>query len=155
MEQGITDKLFEYQKTKQIAPKNNNLEKNNLSIINDWLEDYNSGFDTKLYHLKRFRMQLPPQKCSYNLEIAKKVEDIVKEEASDRKMRIAMSYAKGNQVVIEGIISWTEKGVFKESPFISFLLLDKDGLIIRERRHLTFQNWPAANKIKKLLALLY
>jgi hypothetical protein len=154
MEPGITDQLFDYQKTKQLALNYNNLEKINLSIIeNDWLEDYNSGFDTKIYHSKRFRMQLPPQKCSYNLKIAEKVEDMVKEEAPDRKMRIAMSYAKGNQVVVEGIISWTEKGVFKESPFLSFLLLDKDRLLIRERRHLTLQNWPAANKIRELLDL--
>jgi len=64
-----------------------------------------------------------------------------------------MSYAKGNQVVVEGIISWTEKGEFRETPFISFLLLDQDGLIIRDRRHITLKNWPGADKLKERLGL--
>jgi len=151
---GITDKLYEYQKTKQFEVRLSDLEKRNLSIIEgEWLEGYNTGFTTKLFHPQRFRMQLPPQKCSYNLTIAKEIETIVKEQAPDRKMQIAMSYAKGNQVVVEAIISWTENGVFKETPFLSFLLLDKDGLIIRDRRHITLQNWPAAEKMKERLGL--
>ena len=151
---GLADKLYEYQKTKQLEVKYSDLEKRNLSIIEDeWLEGYNTGFSTKVFHPQRFRMQLPPQKCSYNLKIASEIETIVKEETPDRRMRIAMSYVKGNQVVVEGIISWTEKGVFRETPFISFLLLDKDGLIIRDRRHITLQNWPAAEKIKERLGL--
>lgn len=150
----LIDRIFDYQKIKQMEVKFSNLEKRNLSIIeNMWLETYNSGFNTKVFHPKRFRMQLPPQKCSYNLKITKEIEEIVKEEAPDRKMRLAMSYAKGNQVVVEGIISWTEKGVFRETPFLSFLLLDKNGLIIRDRRHITLQNWPAANKMKERLGL--
>jgi hypothetical protein len=151
---GVTDRLYEYQKTKQVEVKHSDLEKMNLSIIeNKWIETYNAGFDTSIFHPERFRMQLPPQKCSYNLDVAKEIEKIIKEEAADRKMRIAMSYAKGNQVVVESILSWTEKGVYKESPFISFLLLDKDGLIIRDRRHITLQNWPAAKKVKERLGL--
>jgi len=151
---GITDKLYEYQKTKQFEVRLSDLEKRNLSIIEgEWLEGYNTGFTTKIFHPQRFRMQLPPQKCSYNLTIAKEIETIVKEQAPDRKMQIAMSYAKGNQVVVEAIISWTENGVFKETPFLSFLLLDKDGLIIRDRRHITLQNWPAAEKMKERLGL--
>ncbi len=98
-------------------------------------------------------MQLPPQRCSYNLDISKKIESSIKEEAPDRKMRLAMTYAKGNQVVVESIISWTENGAFRETPFISFLLLDKDGLIIRDRRHFTLQNWPGAEKMKEQLGL--
>ncbi|MHA2035926.1 MAG: hypothetical protein ACW98X_05800 [Promethearchaeota archaeon] len=150
----LVDKLFEYQKTKQLEVQVSDLEKRNLSIIEDeWLEDYNSGFTRKIFHPQRFRMQLPPQKCSYNLDVAEEIEAITKEEAPDRKMRIAMSYAKGNQVVVEGIISWTEKRVFRETPFLSFLLLDKDGLVIRDRRHITLQNWPAAEKMKERLGL--
>ena len=151
---GITDKLYEYQKTKQFEVRLSDLEKRNLSIIEgEWLEGYNTSFTTKIFHPQRFRMQLPPQKCSYNLTIAKEIETIVKEQAPDRKMQIAMSYAKGNQVVVEAIISWTEKGVYKETPFISFLLLDKEGLIIRDRRHITLKNWPAADKMKERLGL--
>jgi len=153
-EAGVTDRLYDYQKAQQLDIKLSDLEKKNLSIIEGgWLDTYNTGFDTELFHPERFRMQLSPQKCSYNLKIAKKIEEIIKEVAPDRKMHLAMSYAKGNQVVVEGIISWTEKGIFKESPFISFLLLDKDGLIIRDRRHSTLQNWPAAEKMKKQLGL--
>lgn len=98
-------------------------------------------------------MQLPPQRCSYNLNIVKEIETIGKEEAPDRNMHLAMSYAKGNQVVVEAIISWTEDGALKETPFMSFFLLDKDGLIIRERRHITMQNWPAAKKMKERLGI--
>ena len=153
-EAGVTDRLYDYQKAQQLDIKLSDLEKKNLSIIEGgWLDTCNTGFDTELFHPERFRMQLPPQKCSYNLKIAKKIEEIIKEVVPDRKMHLAMSYAKGNQVVVEGIISWTEKGIFKESPFISFLLLDKDGLIIRDRRHITLQNWPAAEKMKKQLGL--
>ncbi|MHA2007987.1 MAG: hypothetical protein ACXABO_06500 [Promethearchaeota archaeon] len=152
--EGVTDRLYDYQKTQQLPVRLSDLEKRNMSIIEGkWLETYNTNFDTKIFHPKRFRMQLPPQKCSYNLEIAKEIEAIVKEEAPSRKMRLAMTYAKGNQVVVEGIISWTEKGVFRESPFISFLLLDKDGLIIRDRRHITLQNWPGAEKTRERLGL--
>ena len=153
-EAGVTDRLYDYQKTRQLKVRLSNLEKRNLSIIEDkWLKAYNTGFNTKIFHPERFRMQLPPQKCSYNLNIAKEIEIIVKEEAPDRNMRLGMSYAKGNQVVVEGIISWTEKGVFRETPFMSFLLLDKDGLIIRDRRHLTLQNWPGADKMIERLGL--
>lgn len=106
-----------------------------------------------IYHPDRFRMQLPPQRCSYNLKVAKEIEEIIMKEAPDRNMRIAMSYAKGNQVVVEAIMSWIEEGALKETPFMSFLLLDKDGLIIRERRHITMQNWPVAKKMKERLGI--
>jgi len=153
-EAGITDKLFDYQKAKQLDVKLNDLEKKNLSIIeSEWLKSYNTDFNMNIYHPDRFRMQLPPQRCSYNLKVAKEIEEIIMKEAPDRNMRIAMSYAKGNQVVVEAIISWTEKDALKETPFISFLLLDKDGLIIRERRHITMQNWPAAKMMKERLGI--
>lgn len=151
---GVTDQLYDYQKAQQVTVTLSDLEKRNLSIIEGiWLENYNIDLDTKVFHPERFRMQLPPQRCSYNLAVAKEIEEIIKEDAPDRKMRLAMSYAKGNQVVVEGIISWTENGVFRETPFMSFLLLDKDGLIIRDRRHITLQNWPGADKMKERLGL--
>lgn len=152
--EGVTDRLYDYQKTRQLPVILSDLERRNLSIIEDkWLKAYNTDLDTKVFHPERFRMQLPPQRCSYNLDISKKIESSIKEEAPDRKMRLAMTYAKGNQVVVESIISWTENGAFRETPFISFLLLDKDGLIIRDRRHFTLQNWPGAEKMKEQLGL--
>jgi len=130
------------------------LEKRNLSIIKGtWVDAYNTDLNTKELHPERFRMQLPIQKWSYNMPIAKEVETIVKEAAPDRKMRLALTYAKGNQVVAEGIVSWTENGVAKEAPFISFLLLDKDGLVIRDRRYLTGDNWPGAAETAKRLGI--
>ena len=153
-EVGISDRLFDYQKSKQLDFNPNDLEKKNLSIIeSEWLESCNTDLNMKIYHSDRFRMQLPPQKCSYNLKITKEIEEIIKREAPDRNMHLAMSYAKGNQVVVEAILSWTDQGTLRETPFISFLLLDKDGLIVRERRHITMQNWPAAKKIKERLGI--
>ena len=64
-----------------------------------------------------------------------------------------MTYARGNQVVAEGVLSWTEDGIQRDSPFISFLLLDADGLIIRERRYHTLSNWPGAKEISRRLGL--
>ena len=64
-----------------------------------------------------------------------------------------MTFAKGNQVAAECIASWTEDGVEKESPFISFLLLDADGLIIRERSYLNMAHWPGAAKTTERLGL--
>jgi hypothetical protein len=152
--EGVTDLLYDYQKSRQLDVKLSDIEKKNLSNIKEeWLESYNTDLNTKIFHPKRFRMQLPTQRRSYNLYRMKIIEDIIKKEVSDRKMRLAMSYAKGNQVVVEGIISWTEKGVFRETPFISFLLFDKDGLIIRDRRYITLQNWPGAYKMKEQLEL--
>ena len=130
------------------------MEKRNLSIIEGvWVDAQNTGLDTKVIHPERFRMQWPVQKCSCNLNIAKEVEAIVKEAAPDRKMRLGLTYAKGNQVAAEGVVSWTENGVARETPFISFLLLDQDGLIIRDRRYLTLSNWPGADKMAARLGL--
>ena len=66
----------------------------------------------------------------------------VKEAAPDRQMRLVDTHAKGNQVIAEGIVSWTEDGVYKESPFLTFLLFDKDGLVIRDRRYINTDHWP-------------
>ena len=68
-------------------------------------------------------------------------------------MALFMTYAKGNQVIAEGVLSWTEDGIERDSPFISFLLLDADGLIIRERRYHTLSNWPAAEALTRRLGL--
>ena len=77
-----------------------------MSIIEGtWVDAYNTDLNTKVLHPERFRMQLPIQKCSYNMPIAKEVEAIVKEVAPDRKMRLALTYAKGNQVVAEEALS--------------------------------------------------
>lgn len=56
-------------------------------------------------------------------------------------------------MVAEGIISWNEDGIDKESPFISFLLLDEDGLVIRDRRYPTMDNWPGADRVIARLGL--
>jgi len=151
---GVMDRFYEYHRSRQMPVELSDLEKRNLSIIKGvWVDAYNTDLNTKVLHPERFRMQLPIQKCSYNMPIAKELETIVKEVAPDRKMRLALTYAKGNQVVAEGIVSWTEDSVAKESPFISFLLLDKDGLVIRDRRYFTMDNWPGAEKLIARLGL--
>ena len=98
-------------------------------------------------------MQLPIQKCSFNLDIAKDVAAIVKKAAPGQEMRLGMTYAKGNQVVAEGVISWNRDGRDTESPFMSFLLLDEDGLIIRERRYHGIDNYPGADEMIERLGL--
>ena len=151
---GVMDGFYEYQKGRQIEVALTDLEKRNLSIIEGaWIDAHNTGLDTKVFHPERFRMQWPLQKCSCNLEISNEVEATVKEAAPDSKMRLALTYAKGNQVVAEGVISWNEDGIDKEAPFMSFLMLDKDGLVIRDRRYLTLDNWPGATEVKARLGL--
>lgn len=151
---GVMEGFYEYQRAQQIEVPVTDLEKRNLSIIEGaWVDTQNNGLDTNVFHPDRFRMQLPFQKCCYNLDISKEVEVIVKEAAPDREMRLGLTYAKGNQVVAEGIISWNEDGIDKESPFISFLLLDEDGLVIRDRRYPTMDNWPGADRVIARLGL--
>ena len=151
---GVLDGFYQYQKNRQAGVELSDLEKRNLSIIEGaWVDAYNTDLNTSAFHPERFRVQLPLQKCAYNLDVSKEVQAIVKEAAPDRTMRLALTYAKGNQVVAEGIVSWSEDGVPKETPFVSFLLLDKDGLIIRDRRYLTMSNWPGADKVAARLGL--
>ena len=151
---GVMDRFYEYHRSRQISAAVTDLERRNLSIIEGaWVDAQNTGLNTKVIHPERFRMQWPVQKCSCNLNIAKEVEAIVKEAAPDRKMRLGLTYAKGNQVAAEGVVSWTENGVARETPFISFLLLDQDGLIIRDRRYITLANWPGADKMAARLGL--
>ena len=96
---------------------------------------------------------MPLQKCSYNLDVAKDIAEIVKQAAPDGKTQLGLTYAKGNQVVVEGIACWSEDGTDREAPFISFLLLDEEGLIIRDRCYLTLDNWPGADKVTERLGL--
>jgi len=151
---GVMDWFYEYHKSRRINSDVTDLERQGLAIVEGpWVDAYNVGLDTGIFHPDRFRMQLPVQKCSYNLGITKEIEAIAREVAPDKKMRLALTYAKGNQVVAEGVVSWTQNRAAKEAPFISFLLLDKDGKIIRDRRYITLQNWPASDKMKEQLGL--
>jgi hypothetical protein len=148
------DRFYEYHRSRQISGPVTDWEKRNLSIIEGaWIEAQNSGLSTKVVHPERFRMQWPVQKCSCNLSVAKEVEVLAKEAVADRTMRLGLTYAKGNQVAAEGVVSWSENGVARESPFISFLLLDRDGLVIRERRYVTMDNCPGAAQMMDRLGL--
>jgi hypothetical protein len=151
---GAMDELFDFQRALRIEADLSDLEKRNLSIIEGaWVDAENDGLDTKAFHPDRFRMQLPMQKCSYNLDIAKDVAAVVKEAAPDKKTRLGMTYAKGNQVVAEGVVSWSRDGSATETPFITFLLLDEDGSIIRERRYHAMESWPGADGMMQRLGL--
>jgi hypothetical protein len=127
-------------------------KRNKQTTEGRWIGAHNN-LDFSLFHWERYRVQLPIQKVSYNLEIAKELETNIKNAAPDRKMRTVNTYAKGNQTVAECIMSWTENGVYKESPFISILLFDKDGLIIRERSYFNLAHWPGASEIAKIVGL--
>ena len=144
-----------YQKSLETEePRLSDLEKRNRSIVEEaWVESCNSRLDEKVFHADRFRMQLPNQKCSFNFEIAQEAMAIERQVAPDREIALYMTYAKGNQVIAEGVVSWTEDGIPRDSPFISFLLLDEDGLIIRERRYHTMSNWPGAKEVSRRLGL--
>lgn len=151
---GIMDAFFEYQKTRRIEVHLNNLEKRNLSIIEGaWVDAQHDGLDPSVFHADRFRLQLPLQKCSCNLHVARDIEALVKQAAPDRTVRLGLTYAKGNQVVAEGFVCWSQNGSATETPFISFLLLDDDGFIIRERRYPTLDNWPGADRLAARLGL--
>jgi hypothetical protein len=151
---GVMDRFYEYHRSLQISTIVTDLEKRNLAIINGaWVDSYNNDFSADVFHPERFRMQWPVQKCSCNFKIASEIEAIIKEVAPDRKMRLGLTYAKGNQVGVEGVVTWQEKGINRESPFISFLVLDNEGKVIRERRYVTLSNWPAAEKITARLGL--
>lgn len=151
---GLLDGFYDYQRARQVPIELSDVEKRNLSIVEGaWVDVYNTDLDTRVFHPERFRMQLPLQKCSCNLGISEEVRAIAREAAPDRKMRLALTYAKGNQVVAEGVVSWTEDGVAREAPFVSFLLLDEDGLVIRDRRYLTMDCWPGATRVATRLGL--
>jgi len=151
---GIMESFYEYNKALQTGLNLTDLEKRNLSIAEGaWMDACNGSHGSKVFHGDRYRMQLPLLKCSCNLNVAKEIEELSNKAAPDRKMRIGMTFAKGNQVAAECITSWTEDGDEKESPFISFLLLDDDGLVIRERRYINMAHWPGANRMIERLEL--
>jgi len=131
--------------------KLNPLEKRNKELTEGkWVDAFNY-LKTDIFHRDRYRRQWPCQHISFKLTTAQKVDSVVKEIAPDRKMWPVHTYAYGNQVATECILSWTENGIYKETPFISFLLFDEDGLIIRDRSHITLDHFPGAVKIAKEL----
>ena len=133
---------------RKIEPDLTDLEKRNKGIIEGpWVEAYNTGLDRSIFHPDRYRVQLPLQKVSYSGEKSAAIEAAIRQAVPDRRLQVVLDYAKGNQVVAECIISWTENGVYKETPFISFLMLDEDGLIIRDRTYLFMAHWPGANQM--------
>lgn len=151
---GELDVFLNRYKSKKLEANLTNLEKKNKETVETrWIEAHNN-LDKTLFHTDRYRVQLPLQKVSYNLEISQKIEESIKKAAPDRQMREVITYAKGNQVVAEGIMSWTEGGVYKESPYLSCLLFDKDGLIIRERTYINLVHWPGASEISRIAALI-
>ena len=146
---GIMDGFFEYQKGHQIEVTRTDLEKRSLAIIEGaWLEALNGNSDASVFHPERFRMQWPLQKCSFNLDVAR---EVAAESAG--QYRLGLTYAKGSEVVVEGVVCWNEDGSEKESPFMSLLTLDEDGLVIRDRRYFTLGNWPGKAKVAGRLGL--
>lgn len=150
-QKGYAEDVYAYSKTfievNDMTPE----EKRNKEIADGaWIASYDS-LDTGIYHPVRYRMQLPMQKISYNLDYWKKIEKEVKEKTPSRKITQLMSYAKGNQVSIECLMSWTdEDGVYREIPYITWLLFDKDGKIIRERRYFDVEYWPSNEVFKNI-----
>ena len=125
------------------------LEKRNIEIVkNAWMKDYNGALAFDVFQPERFRMQFPLQKSSFKIKTYKEIEGKIRAAVPDRKIEIVNTYAKGNQVAVECIMSWTEGGEYFESPFFSILLLDAAGRIIRDRRYLTLNHWPFAQAFK-------
>jgi hypothetical protein len=150
---GVMEQFYEYHRAHRLPVQLNRMEERNLSVVEGlWVDAYNRGHrGPGVFHPERFRLQLPLQKWSCNLDVANEIEAGVLNDTPDRTMRPGLTYAKGNQVVVEGVVSWTQNGSQSESPFISFLLLDEDGLIIRERRYLSLDNWPGAGRMRERL----
>ncbi len=151
---GVLDDFFEYHRSRRIEGAASDLEKRNLAIVEGpWLDAWNGGLSGDVFEQERFRLQLPVQKVSCSLAAAREAERAAGEAVPDRNTRLGITYAKGNQVVAEGIVTWSQEGVPRESPFISFLLLDNNGKVIRERRHITMSNWPGADQVISHLGL--
>jgi hypothetical protein len=150
---GALDTFFNRYQNRKVHGDLTALELRNKEFIeNQWVAAYNNGTDS-VFHKERYRRQLPLQKVSYNLEVSSEIEVSVREQFPDRRLRTVFTYAKGNQVVAECIMSWTEDNVYKEAPFISFLLFDKEGYIIRDRSYITLEHWPGASSIAQKLRL--
>ena len=150
---GELDRFYKYHRSQQLNGVATVREERNLSIIEGaWVDAQNTDLNAKIIHPERFRTQLPVQKWSGNLDVTVEIEAVVRKAAPDRKVRLGMTYAKGNQVATEGVVSWTEDGHAREAPFISFLLLDDENRVIRERRYITLNNWPGAAELSARLA---
>lgn len=150
---GELDTFLNRYKSKKIEGTLTDLEKQNKETVEIRWVDAHNNLDYSLFHPERYRVQLPLQKISYNLEISKEIETRIKKALPDRKIRTVITYAKGNQVVAEGIMSWTDGGIYRESPYLSFLLFDKDGLIIRERSYINLAHWPGASELSNIVGL--
>ena len=151
---GIMDGFYDYQRSRAIEADRSDLETRNLAIVEGaWVDALNNGPTTEVFHADRFRLQLPQQAWSCNLATAMDLEAIAKEAAPDRTVRLGMTYAKGNQVVAEGVVAWTNDGVANEAAVVLFLLLDEDGLIIRGRIYPTMDNLPGGDKLAARLGL--
>jgi len=151
---GWLDAYYNRYKDRRIEPDLTDLEKRNRDIVEGrWLDAYNTTLHRGVFHPQRYRVQLPLQNASFSGKIAEQIEGRIKKTVPDRKMRLVFTYARGNQVVVEGIISWSEEGAYQETPFISFLLFDKDGLIIRDRSYVNLGHFPGADEIVKILRL--
>jgi hypothetical protein len=150
---GELDVFLNRYNSRKIEGKLTGLEKRNKQTTEGRWVDAHNNLDFSLLHPERYRVQLPLQKISFNLETAKELETKIQKAVPDHKMRAVSTYAKGNQTVAECIMSWTENGIYKESPFISLLLFDKDGLVIRERSYFNLAHWPGAIEIAKVAGL--
>ena len=115
-----------------------------------WAKSAND-FDRSIYHADRFRMHLPMQKISYSLDYAEKIAREIKAAVPSAENEILLTAAKGNQVVVESLKSWTDaNGVYREIPYIIWLLFDADGKIIRERSYFDANYWPGGEIIQAL-----
>jgi hypothetical protein len=151
---GALDIYLNRYKNKRIEGILTDIEKQNrITTEGKWVDAHNN-LEYSLFHNERYRVQLPLQKISYNREISKTVDTNILKAFPDRKIRPVVTYAKGNQVIAECIMAWTERGIYKESPFISLLLFDKDGLVIRERRYINLAHWPGSIEITKITGLV-
>ena len=151
---GWLDYYYNRYRDRGIGGELSEMEKRNRRLVEGpWVSEYNSSPTYSLYHPERYRVQLPFQKASYSGEISKEIETNIRERAPDRDLRIIDTYPKGNQVVAECALSWTEAGIWKETSFISFLLFDKEGLIIRDRRYINLDHWPGAAEVSKILGI--
>ena len=150
---GALDTYLNRYNSRKVDRKLDSTEKRNKQLTEGpWVDAYNT-LDTRIFQPERYRRQLPLQHISYKLNTAKQIESRIKEVSPDRKIRTVNTYAIGNQVGAECIISWTESGIYKETPFISFLLFDHEGLIIRDRSYITLDHWPGAAHVAKELGI--
>jgi hypothetical protein len=150
---GALDTYLNRYNGRKVERKLDSMEKRNQQFTEGpWVNAY-STLDTRIFHPQRYRKQLPLQKISYKLNTSKQIESKIKEASPDRKIRTVNIYPAGNQVVTECIISWTESGIYKETPFISFLLFDQEGLIIRDRSYITLDHWPGSAQVAKELGI--